>query len=92
MELEDGRAAVYAARFKPRVELDLDSHGHLTLSRIELQAWSAVVVPRVFDDPEREQDPDLADQLQELAERIATARQAWRKCLEQLRLEGLRPS
>jgi hypothetical protein len=91
VEQEDGHDALYSSRFKPRVELEADSGGHLTLGRLELQAWTILRIPRRFDDPDQE-DPSCAEQLVDLAAHISNARRAWKDCLEELRPEGLRPS
>ena len=53
--------------------------GRLYLTRVELSAWQC-------DNSDREPDPWPEPQLADLAGRVRRALQAWRECLQYLRL------
>ena len=55
------------------------------LEVVELSAWQAVEVPRIFDDPDREPDPGPEEELAALFGRTRGALSAWMQALDHLR-------
>jgi hypothetical protein len=55
------------------------------LEGVELSAWQAVEVPRIFDDPDREPDPGPEEELAALFGRTRGALSAWMQALDHLR-------
>ncbi len=88
----DGSTRVLGCLEGPFVEAACDEGGHLRLRRLEAKAFELVAVPRQWDDPQRPPEPDVCEQLGDLASRLVNARRAWRTALEALRPHGLKPS
>jgi hypothetical protein len=65
-------------------EVRCDASGELLLRGVELAAWQAIVLPRQWDDPDREPDESVQRQLEAFAERLRDALQAWKASLKLL--------
>jgi hypothetical protein len=83
---EEGRLAVLAwQQTEPCVHAICQPSGDLTLDGVELAAWQAVAVPRIFDDPDREPDEGPEEELAALFGRTRGALSAWMQALDHLR-------
>ena len=58
--------------------------GRLYLSSVELLGWQRVDLPRAWDDPDHEQDPEPVAQLVDFAGRMREALQVWGDSLRHL--------
>jgi hypothetical protein len=79
-----GGPAIKSWRGEPTAEVRCDASGELLLRGVELAAWQAIVLPRQWDDPDREPDETVQRQLEAFAERLRDAIQAWKTCLKAL--------
>jgi hypothetical protein len=70
---------------EPTIKTTCGIDGELKVTGIELAAWQAIELPRVWDNPDREPDDDPADQLAGMFERVRAALHAWTEVLDHLR-------
>ncbi len=80
--------AVLGWRGEPSVELRCGVGGELFLTGVEIEAWQAVELPRIWDDPERPRDPEVEPQLVDLAKRVRAALDVWADALRTLEMGG----
>jgi hypothetical protein len=72
---------ILSYRGDPTAELTCESSGRVVLTGVELAAWEGIVLPRQWDDPEREMDPWPEDQLADFADRVRQSLEEWEDCL-----------
>ena len=60
--------------------------GELALTAVSLESWHGIFLPRVWDDPDRDPDPDPALQVGRFAKRLRRAIEAWTVCARILRI------
>jgi hypothetical protein len=80
----DARGAFLGWRGDPTVELRCGEGGQLFLTGVELTAWRALFLPRIWDHPERARDPEVGPQLEDLARRVGGALEVWTGALATL--------
>lgn len=81
---EDEPLAGTSWRGDPSVELRCGEGGQLYLTGVLMDAWSAVDLPRIWDDLERPQDVDPREALRVLARRVQAALGIWSDALRTL--------
>lgn len=84
VEEEEGDLIPLSWCGEPTAQFQCDPDGRLHLSSVELSAWQRIDLPREWDDPDREQDPEPNAQLVDLAGRVREALHAWEDCLRHL--------
>lgn len=84
----DDRLEVVGWKGDPRIKAFVTVKGESKLDGASLSAWQSIDLPRVWDDPEREPDEPVDDQLQRLAQRLRSALHAWAEMTHHLRHEG----
>ncbi len=62
-----------------------DARGALLLEGVEVSAWQAINLPRIWDDPERDEDPPPDHELERMFARVRGALYAWLEALDHLR-------
>ncbi len=82
---EPGLPEILAWQGEPAIKTTCGADGELKVTGIELAAWQAIELPRVWDDPDREPDDDPADQLAGMFERVRAALHSWTEVLDHLR-------
>ena len=80
----DSDGAILGWRGDPSVELRCGAGGQLFLTGVEIAAWQAIELPRIWDDPERPRDPEVEPQLADLAKRVRGALDVWAEALATL--------
>ncbi len=83
-EDERGRLAILAWKGDPKVSASCGADGALRLERVDLAAWQAIGLPRVWDHPDREEDPRPDDELARMFKRVKAALYAWMEALDHL--------
>jgi hypothetical protein len=84
-ENDDGMLEVLAWNDLPEVEASCAADGSLMLTGVRIAAGQLVEVPRKFDDPHREPDDDVDEQLTEMFARVRASLSAWMQALDHLR-------
>jgi hypothetical protein len=79
-----GGTSIESWRGEPTAEVRCDAIGEFSLRGVELAAWQALSLPRQWDDPDREPDESVQQQLEAFAGRLRDALQAWKTCLKAL--------
>ena len=79
-----GRLAVLAWQSDPVIKATCDAHGALLLEGVELAAWQSIHLPRIWDDPDREEDPPPDQDLARMFARIRGSLYAWMEALDHL--------
>lgn len=82
-ETDDGNLAILAWQGTPEVRATCTPGGVLMLDRVVLAAWQSINPPRIWDDPDREDD-DPAEQLDALFARVRRALHVWMETLDHL--------
>lgn len=67
----------------PTVEADCDSNGRLVIQRVSIESWQPLLLPRIWDDPERADEPAALDAF---FARVRAALYVWMQCLDHLKL------
>ncbi len=80
-----GRLAVLAWQGDPVIKARCDARGALLLEGVEVSAWQAINLPRIWDDPERDEDPPPDHELERMFSRVRGALYAWMEALDHLR-------
>jgi hypothetical protein len=83
-EEDEGGLRILSWRGEPEARLECDSDGNLFLTRGLSIAWQGIKLPRQWDNPDREPDPWLEEQLANLAGRVRQALMEWEECLRYL--------
>jgi hypothetical protein len=79
-----GRIAVLAWQGEPLLHATCSATGELKLDGVEIAAWQAIEVPRVYDDPGQASDAGPEQQLADLLARVRAALSAWMQALDHL--------
>ena len=66
-------------------QVQCEAGGELRLSSVELEAWQPVLLPRKWDDQDREPDLGSEELLAALAGRIREAMKRWGEAVKVLR-------
>lgn len=80
-----GRLAVLAWRSDPVIKARCEARGALLLEGVEVSAWQAINLPRIWGDPERDEDPPPVHELERMFARVRGALYAWMEALDHLR-------
>lgn len=83
-ERGDERLEVLAWQGAPEAKVLFTPEGELLLHEVHVSAFQLVWPPRILDDPDPEQDPEVDDQLRELFARVRAALVAWTEALDHL--------
>jgi hypothetical protein len=75
---------VLAWQGEPSLDVRCSPEGELRLRAVKVHAWQAIHVPRVWDDPEREQDPDPEIELVAMFKRVRAALNGWMEAMDHL--------
>ncbi|MFQ5344042.1 MAG: hypothetical protein ACE5F6_21070 [Anaerolineae bacterium] len=81
---EKGGLVAFSWRSDPTAQFQCAPDGRLYLTGVELSAWQRIDLPRQWDDPDREQDPEPDAQLVDFAGRMRDALQVWEDSLRHL--------
>jgi len=82
---EVGQVEILAWAGQPRIEAECRSDGSLWLRSVSVSAWQGVDLPRQWDDPSRDRDPDPRAALDAMFERVASAMHLWTELTDHLR-------
>jgi len=82
-EAPNGALEVRGWKGDPELNVTCDADGVLKLESIELAGWQAIMLPRHWDDPER-QDDGPESQLNEMFARLKRSARAWMESLDHL--------
>ena len=74
---------------EPVAHVQCEADGELLLSSVELEAWQAVLLPRRWDDPEKEPDHGPEGELAALAGRVRDAMMRWDEAVRVLVIVGV---
>ena len=80
---EDGRLEVFGWKGEPRISALMNSDGELRFDQVSIASWQAIELPRIWDDPEREDEP-VDEQLRLMSERLRAALNAWMEVTDHL--------
>jgi hypothetical protein len=83
-ELENGGLGILAWQGEPTLKVTCDEDGGLRLASISLSAFQMIELPRIWDDPDREPDPNPASQLSAMFARVKAALHAWGEVMDHL--------
>ena len=86
----DGRFEVLGWQGEPRINAFVDARGEARFDGVALSAWQSIDLPRQWDDPDRDEDEPVDEQLQRLAERLRSALHAWSEVTDHLRASSSR--
>lgn len=70
----------------PTAEVACEADGTVLLAAVGLEAWQPVLLPRQWDDPDREPDDDPDEAVGELAQRVRRAMDGWTDAVKVLRI------
>jgi len=70
----------------PVAKAQCEAGGELQLSSVEMEAWQPVLLPRQWDDLDREQDCGPGEELTLLAGRVSEAMKRWGEAVKVLRM------
>jgi len=71
---------------QPTAEVQCEDDGQVKLTGVELEAYQPILLPRKWDDPEREPDEDPEEELTVFAERVREAMEKWGAAVKVLRI------
>jgi hypothetical protein len=86
-ETSDGMLEILAWQGEPIARVLIAPGGELKLEAIKVTAFQMLELPRIFDDPDRDDDHPR-DQLVALFKRVKAAMHAWKDGIDHLRLPG----
>jgi len=84
VEEEKGNLRALSWCGEPTAQFQCAPGGRLYLTSVELSAWQRIDLPRQWDDPDHEQDPEPDAQLVDFAGRMREALQVWEDSLRHL--------
>ncbi len=86
--VRDGRSGllpeILAWQSEPELRVLCSPAGELKLRSVEVAAWQAIEVPRMWDDPDRRPDKRPDAQLAAMFKRLRAALNAWMEALDHL--------
>jgi hypothetical protein len=68
----------------PVIEVACDPIRGLLVDKVSLTSWQPILLPRIWDDPERPADDPPGAQIEQLCTRLRSAAHAWLECLDHL--------
>lgn len=80
---EDGSLEVFGWKGEPRIRALMNREGELRFDRVSVTSWQGIGLPRVWDDPDREDEP-VDEQLRLMSERLRAALNAWMEVTDHL--------
>jgi len=85
IEFNDG-PAVLGWCGQPEAKVQCEDDGQVKLTGVELEAYQPILLPRKWDDPEREPDDAPTEALAAFAERVKEAMARWGDAVKVLRI------
>jgi len=79
-----GRAEVLAFQGEPKAHFCCKEDSQLALEKVEVEAWQAIELSRIWSDSEKRADPPPDRKLRVLFARVRAASFAWKEALDHL--------
>jgi hypothetical protein len=86
-EQKDGPPLILAWQGEPSLAVACSSEGKLKLSAVEIAAWQAINLPRVWSGGDHRQDEHPHEQLEAMFKRVRASLNAWMESLDHLARE-----